>query len=246
MPLKGHFLGNPSYLDCRLHTFFYFQVRILINQTKLMPIDLRTDLLMIRFASMNQILDPWVYILLRREVVWKVVSTIKKLCCCKSGQELHLTVEFEIRRTGFVSPSATQTSSENPTCCAFCWHCICDPPQSVRQSSISSFYNYYDRKSIRSPTRRLLLDITNSIILPGNSLGASLDSSFDSPVVKTKFNHESATELKLLQPKSILKDVNGRHSTNGKVRSCESESQICETLLNGDQNEYDDLQTDRL
>ena len=209
-------------------------MRILINQTKLMPIDLRTDLLMIRLASMNQILDPWVYILLRREVVWQVVSTIKKLCCCKSGQELHLTVEFEIKRTGFASPSATQTSSENPTCCAFCWHCMCDPPQSVRQSSISSYYNsYHDRKSIRSPTTRFLLDITNSIIVPGDSPGTSLDSSFDSTVTGTNFNHESATGLKLSQPKSILKDLNGRRSTNGKIKSCESESHVCETLFNG-------------
>lgn len=206
-----------------------------------MPIDLRTDLLMIRLASMNQILDPWVYILLRREVVWKVASTLKKIFCCKSDQELQLMLAFEIRQrtTGFVSPSATNTSNESPTCWSFCWHCMCDPPQNVRQSSISSFYNEYGRNSVfsnspRSPTKKLLINITNNIIIPGGSPAPSVDHSADSPVVRCKYsqdnNDESATELQLLQPKSIQTDKTQIHSINGTVKSF-SPSETCETSL---------------
>ena len=39
------------------------------------------DLLAIRMASVNPILDPWVYILLRKTVVLKVVEKIKCLFC---------------------------------------------------------------------------------------------------------------------------------------------------------------------
>ncbi|XP_052238678.1 prostaglandin E2 receptor EP4 subtype-like [Dreissena polymorpha] len=53
-------------------------IRIVLNQTKLLPVNMRTDLLVIRFASLNQILDPWVYILLRREVVSRLIFTIRK------------------------------------------------------------------------------------------------------------------------------------------------------------------------
>ena len=35
------------------------------------------DLLLIRIASYNQIIDPWVYILLRKEVLWKLISGVK-------------------------------------------------------------------------------------------------------------------------------------------------------------------------
>ena len=106
----------------------------------------------------------------------------------------------------------------------------------MRQSSISSFYSsYHERKSIRSPTRRFLLDITNGIILPGDSSGTSLDSSFDSVLEQ----NDSSTELKLFQPKSILKNVhvNGRRCKNGKFINFESESKDCEMLTSGNTNE---------
>ena len=189
---------------------------------------------------MNQILDPWVYILLRREIVWKVVSTIKKVCCCKSDQDLQLTQEFEIQRqSGFVSPSATSTSSETPTCCAFCWHCMCDPPQSVRQSSISSFYNDYGRKSqsVRSPTRRLLIDTVDSVIIPGSSPTASLE---QSPVFRLKLISElkesASTELKLTQPQSVHEKENKGILKNGTIKSYKSDSHLCKRLLEDHQN----------
>ncbi|ESO86653.1 hypothetical protein LOTGIDRAFT_194810, partial [Lottia gigantea] len=60
---------------CYCPLMFY----VLLCQTSLVE-TINTDkagLLMVRFASFNPILDPWVYILFRRELVWKIVDAIK-------------------------------------------------------------------------------------------------------------------------------------------------------------------------
>lgn len=50
------------------------------------PIGKNPDLLAIRMASVNPILDPWVYILLRKTVVLKLVEKIKYLFCRMGGR----------------------------------------------------------------------------------------------------------------------------------------------------------------
>lgn len=59
-----------------LYTLFYFQIHILINQTT-GRLNYRADLIGVRLASINQILDPWVYILLRKSVIIKCFKTFK-------------------------------------------------------------------------------------------------------------------------------------------------------------------------
>ncbi|XP_063428863.1 histamine H2 receptor-like [Mytilus trossulus] len=55
-----------------------FMIRIIINSTGVIKIDRRTDLITLRLATLNQILDPWVYILFRREVLVKITKFIRK------------------------------------------------------------------------------------------------------------------------------------------------------------------------
>ena len=103
---------------------------------------------MIRFASFNQILDPWVYILLRRELVWKVIQGIKYIFGVKPKE-----TECEIS----LQKSNISRDQESDTCCWFCFHCLCDPPVKQRQRSESLFStNEYElRKSTiisRTPT----------------------------------------------------------------------------------------------
>lgn len=50
------------------------------NQTE-EPLGLNKDLLAIRMASVNPILDPWIYILLRKTVVLTLMEKIKCLFC---------------------------------------------------------------------------------------------------------------------------------------------------------------------
>ena len=57
---------------------FYLQIRILVNQSLLQPICTSCDLLALRLASFNQILDPWVYILLRKENIVRFVKYVKR------------------------------------------------------------------------------------------------------------------------------------------------------------------------
>ncbi|XP_076615097.1 prostaglandin E receptor 4 (subtype EP4) b [Chaetodon auriga] len=55
------------------------------NQTE-GPLAFNEDLLAIRMASVNPILDPWIYILLRKTVVLKLMEKIKCLFCKMGGR----------------------------------------------------------------------------------------------------------------------------------------------------------------
>ena len=65
---------------------FFFQIRIIINQINFKQVDVRADLYVLRLASLNQILDPWIYILLRKELFSRVIQCFKDsfavLCRC--------------------------------------------------------------------------------------------------------------------------------------------------------------------
>lgn len=61
------------------------QAQVFLNQLYKTPVELvlkkNPDLRAIRFASFNPILDPWIYILLRKAVLLKVIEKIKCLFC---------------------------------------------------------------------------------------------------------------------------------------------------------------------
>ncbi|XP_052104316.1 prostaglandin E2 receptor EP4 subtype-like [Mytilus californianus] len=110
--------------------------RVIINQTELLPRNVRLDLIMIRFASLNQILDPWVYILLRRELLWKVISGFKMLCRIKQNEP-------------DIIPQRPNFDIDNDTCCIFCYHCLCDPPVK-RPRAESTYFSTYESEHRRS------------------------------------------------------------------------------------------------
>lgn len=62
--------------------FLFFQINILINQIS-GRVNYAADLLGVRMASINQILDPWLYILLRKRVIVKVVIYLINLALCR-------------------------------------------------------------------------------------------------------------------------------------------------------------------
>ncbi|GAA6219293.1 prostaglandin E2 receptor EP4 subtype [Lates japonicus] len=65
-------------------------LRIFVNQLyrnqKEEPLGLNKDLLAIRMAAINPIVDPWIYILLRKTVVLKLMEKIKCLFCKMGGR----------------------------------------------------------------------------------------------------------------------------------------------------------------
>uniref|UniRef100_A0A3Q3W2S1 Prostaglandin E2 receptor EP4 subtype n=1 Tax=Mola mola TaxID=94237 RepID=A0A3Q3W2S1_MOLML len=64
-------------------------LRIFVNQLHISQREVRwlnKDLLAIRMASVNPILDPWIYILLRKTVVLKLMEKIKCLFCKMEGR----------------------------------------------------------------------------------------------------------------------------------------------------------------
>ncbi|XP_026855598.2 prostaglandin E receptor 4 (subtype EP4) a [Electrophorus electricus] len=65
-------------------------VQVFVNQLYNVPVETRLDknpdLLAIRFASINPILDPWIYILLRKAVLLKLIENVKCLFCKLGAQ----------------------------------------------------------------------------------------------------------------------------------------------------------------
>ena len=61
------------------------QAQVFLNQLYKTPVELilekNPDLRAIRFASFNPILDPWIYILLRKAVLLKLIEKMKCLFC---------------------------------------------------------------------------------------------------------------------------------------------------------------------
>ncbi|CAC5401103.1 PTGER4 [Mytilus coruscus] len=119
--------------------------RIIINQTGLLPRNVHLDLSVVRIASLNQILDPWVYILLRRELLWKVISGFKTLC------------RIEQNQLDDINRKKCSYDTENDTCCIFCYHCLCDPPRVKRPRPDSMYSMYsYDLENRHSSTPTLI------------------------------------------------------------------------------------------
>ncbi|XP_019631471.1 PREDICTED: prostaglandin E2 receptor EP4 subtype-like [Branchiostoma belcheri] len=56
-------------------------IRVLLNQLPNYQSEIYWDLVSVRMASMNQILDPWIYILFRRELFIRVIKIVKDLTC---------------------------------------------------------------------------------------------------------------------------------------------------------------------
>ncbi|XP_045159568.2 prostaglandin E2 receptor EP4 subtype-like [Mercenaria mercenaria] len=206
-------------------------IRILINQTKLLPVNLRTDLLMIRFASLNQVLDPWVYILLRREVVWKVANTLKKLFSKQSK-------DSETSKFMRQDSSAVLANDVQYSCCAFCWHCLCDPPQTQRAGS---FYSDYRKNSIysapSSPTNNLVMNVMKNVVIPDSSKENSSQIDRRSQVI-LELKRQASMDTDVVCQEPTTKDTRVKFYCNGSSSFEELETQICNKLV--EDEEFDD------
>ncbi|KAL4236906.1 Prostaglandin E2 receptor EP4 subtype [Mactra antiquata] len=54
-----------------------FLIRIIVNQINERQVSKKTDLLALRLASLNQILDPWIYILFRKELFTRFRDVVR-------------------------------------------------------------------------------------------------------------------------------------------------------------------------
>ncbi|XP_060588705.1 prostaglandin E2 receptor EP4 subtype-like isoform X2 [Ruditapes philippinarum] len=207
-------------------------IRILINQTKLLPVNLRTDLLMIRFASLNQVLDPWVYILLRREVVWKVASTLKKLFSKQSKDS-----EINKFRRQDSSASVILMNDVQYSCCAFCWHCLCDPPQTQRPN-LASFYSDYRRNSLYSPpnssTNKLVMQVMRNVMIPDSSEENSVYSDRRSQVI-SELKRQASLDADVVTQQPTPKDTRVKFYCNGSSSYEDLETQILNDLDENDE-----------
>ena len=131
--------------DNRFKIFFlFFQLQIFMNQFTDMS---DKDLLVIRLASLNQILDPWVYILIRRNTVYYVSRLFRWVFRMKRPSFLQRSSSLTLRRASSESKSSISKmasldsrniSFENHTSnnnnkddiswAEFCWNCMCENP----------------------------------------------------------------------------------------------------------------------
>lgn len=93
----------------------FVQVRVFINQlyqpNVVKDISRNPDLQAIRIASVNPILDPWIYILLRKTVLSKAIEKIKCLFCRIGGSSRDGSTQHcpESRRTSSAMSSHSRS-----------------------------------------------------------------------------------------------------------------------------------------
>ncbi|XP_077137563.1 prostaglandin E2 receptor EP4 subtype [Ranitomeya variabilis] len=135
-------------------------VRIFINQLYQPPVEKdiasNLDLKAIRLASINPILDPWIYILLRKTVLSKVIEKIKCLFCrIGSGRRPHSAGSFNCTDG---KRASSVLSSHSPSF-------VCRELREVSSTSQTLLYPLELSDSFRSST--VLPGATMPINLPG-------------------------------------------------------------------------------
>ncbi|GFO18944.1 prostaglandin e2 receptor ep4 subtype [Plakobranchus ocellatus] len=145
----------------------------------------RTYLLMIRLASLNPILDPWVYILVRREFRWRIICMFKCLLRidhrAKSEQAYVNTYPLRCENGGLHrgscdsepgyldSPVSPTTHESDLTFWTFCIHCLCDPPVQRSSSNARARASFASQASSRhSPARQLIRNASSESMLNGS------------------------------------------------------------------------------
>lgn len=130
-----------------MHTenHFFFQVQVFLNQVYKTPVEKRLDrnpdLLAIRFASTNPILDPWIYILLRKAVLSKLIENLRCLFCRSQHVSRDSPCAGELKELTEALPDTCQSNL-----------CLSEaPPQCSDRSSLDS----------RSKEPSLQMTITN-------------------------------------------------------------------------------------
>ena len=130
---------------------FSFQIRIIINQAKLFPPNPAQDLIAIWLASLNQVLDPWVYILFRKEFLMQVIGILRCIFCCKRpppapeptrpNNSVASVRNWKSERESTRSRVVRKTHDEMTLLC----DCACrgndDSPTGQRKPSLFSYYS---------------------------------------------------------------------------------------------------------
>lgn len=101
-----------------------FQIRIIINQANKSQLNVKADLLTLRLASLNQILDPWIYILFRKALIKRGKKLVLRAAtkCIPGveeyikGKEVVLDGHVNGRNFDFSGESAPVSSEDQETC----------------------------------------------------------------------------------------------------------------------------------
>ncbi|XP_066500641.1 prostaglandin E receptor 4 (subtype EP4) a [Hoplias malabaricus] len=151
-------------------------VQVFVNQIYKVPVEKRLDknpdLLAVRFASTNPILDPWIYILLRKAVLQKLIENIKCLFCkigiqghqrqsnfnCVEGQQVSSIMSREspsltshdLKEVTSTSQTLLYLPEANEVCLGTCHLSQCDSCPSVDHSCKDSSSESSNRSSLNS------------------------------------------------------------------------------------------------
>uniref|UniRef100_G3NTI3 Prostaglandin E receptor 4 (subtype EP4) a n=1 Tax=Gasterosteus aculeatus aculeatus TaxID=481459 RepID=G3NTI3_GASAC len=91
--------------------------QVFLNQLYKTPVELKLeinpDLRAIRFASFNPILDPWIYILLRKAVLLKLIEKVKCLFCKMGARRQQMQASFQCVDTPQLSSAISNRVSRD-------------------------------------------------------------------------------------------------------------------------------------
>ncbi|KAL0979112.1 hypothetical protein UPYG_G00180870 [Umbra pygmaea] len=170
-------------------------VQVFLNQLYKTPVELKLeknpDLRAIRFASFNPILDPWIYILLRKAVLLKLIEQIKCLFC-KMG-------------------ARRQQSDEGQNCYFMDGHQL---PSAIISSRESPSLVFHELRSDVSSTSQTLLYLpegsdayTGSCCHAGEQVGFPVSSVKD--LQSSYWSEQSSTEDGSIEETNVTKDHSG-------------------------------------
>ncbi|KAL3868181.1 hypothetical protein ACJMK2_041039 [Sinanodonta woodiana] len=96
-------------------------IKIIMNQASFRQLNVKADLMMIRLASFNQILDPWVYILFRKELFFRLLQFLKSKFICRCPCSVELDIGKTTTKCAGEKSDEHEQRSVDHNSCLFCF-----------------------------------------------------------------------------------------------------------------------------
>ncbi|XP_012936535.1 prostaglandin E2 receptor EP4 subtype [Aplysia californica] len=124
-----------------------------------------TYLLIVRIASFNPILDPWVYILVRRELRWKIIGIFRYILGMSRPTSNIYYPNQDCESP--IAPTRRPEPEVELSFWKFCLRCLCDPPAQRYSSSLARPSITWATQTNRSPSYIRRLPSSDSLLSGG-------------------------------------------------------------------------------
>nr|XP_057927554.1 prostaglandin E receptor 4 (subtype EP4) a [Doryrhamphus excisus] len=168
--------------------------QVFLNQLYKPPVERRLDknpdLTAIRFASFNPILDPWIYILLRKAILLQLVENIKCLFC-KMGARSRQHTDGSLRCKDTAPPCSSKQDSNSLEVQDITCQTFLHLPQ-VKEAHIGRGYHKEEKLSWSSTWRHL--QVTKTCEQSREGTDVFKDSPVKDPALQVSLSTETVQE----------------------------------------------------